>query len=109
MIWKLFVIVFLLGQCIEIQAIIGGQVAEAPIPWQVLILIYNKQFCGGTILDSKTILTAAHCFEDSSPEKTFVLKRFYVSLVVGSTSKRIWHKVMIEKVLTNPWQDYGHD
>ena len=62
--WKLILIVFLLGQIIEIQAVIGGQVAKAPIPWQVSIedRTYG-QFCGGTILDSKTILSAAHCFD----------------------------------------------
>merc|ERR1712157_81910 len=25
----------------------------------------GKQFCGGTIIDAKTIVTAAHCFHDS--------------------------------------------
>jgi len=38
--------------------IVGGQDAQSPIPWQVIIADYG---CGGTILDSKTILTAAHC------------------------------------------------
>ena len=42
-----------------------GDNALSPIPWQVSMR-YEKwknyqHFCGGTILDSKTILTAAHC------------------------------------------------
>ena len=38
--------------------IVGGQDAPSPIPWQI-----TKQYgCGGTILDSTTILSAAHCF-----------------------------------------------
>ena len=38
--------------------IIGGDKAPHPIPWQV----YGKDpGCGGTILDSTTILSAAHC------------------------------------------------
>ena len=37
--------------------IVGGQGAPSPIPWQV-----SKEYgCGGTILDSNTILSAAHC------------------------------------------------
>ena len=37
--------------------IVGGQDAPSPIPWQI-----TKQYgCGGTILDSTTILSAAHC------------------------------------------------
>ena len=41
--------------------IVGGEAAPSMIPWQVAILSGNSQFCGGTILDSCTILTAAHC------------------------------------------------
>ena len=45
-----------------------GENAQSPIPWQVSLRYenyhnYNSHFCGGTILDSTTILTAAHCNE----------------------------------------------
>jgi hypothetical protein len=37
--------------------IVGGQEAPSSIPWQV-----SKQYgCSGTILDSTTVLSAAHC------------------------------------------------
>ena len=39
--------------------IIGGSIAESPIPWQVRL--YGAYICGGTILDEYTILTATHC------------------------------------------------
>ena len=59
--------------------IVGGQFAPANIPWQAQVHIgtssyMGKQFqdvmgklhsghyCGATILDAKTILSAAHCF-----------------------------------------------
>ena len=44
--------------------IIGGSVAPSPsmIPWQVAVLDNDLiQFCGGTILDAFTILSAASC------------------------------------------------
>ena len=41
--------------------IVGGLIATSPIPWQVQMLNNNKIFCGGTILDEYTILSAAHC------------------------------------------------
>ena len=40
--------------------IVGGQRAPSMIPWQVAIVGIG---CGGTILDSCTILSAAHCFD----------------------------------------------
>ena len=41
--------------------IVGGEAAPTMIPWQVALLSGSFQFCGGTVLDSCTILTAAHC------------------------------------------------
>ena len=38
--------------------IVGGESAPSMIPWQVWI---PEALCGGTILDSCTILSAAHC------------------------------------------------
>jgi len=45
--------------------IVGGEAAPSPIPWQVSVRQGQSgwgHFCGGTILDAKTVMCAAHCF-----------------------------------------------
>ena len=47
--------------------IVGGNKAPSPIPWQVHVHIKssdkeNPHGCGGTIIDEKTIISAAHCY-----------------------------------------------
>merc|ERR1712223_2533 len=46
--------------------IINGFKAPSPIPWQAHLREVDgsgySYFCGGTILDSTTVLTAAHCY-----------------------------------------------
>ena len=48
--------------------IVGGTVANAgDAPWQVALTsragtdVYSAQFCGGTLINSDWVLTAAHC------------------------------------------------
>ena len=49
---------------IDVEEIVGGQDAPSPIPWQVSIgKLGFGHWCGGTILDEKTVLSAAHCFD----------------------------------------------
>ena len=47
------------------QRIVGGEKVPSMIPWQVSLMFeyFGKKYhyCGGIILDEKTILTAAHC------------------------------------------------
>ena len=45
----------------ENNRIVGGEPAPSMIPWQVAILSGTFQFCGGTVLDACTVLSAAHC------------------------------------------------
>ncbi|XP_004688887.2 PREDICTED: transmembrane protease serine 4 [Condylura cristata] len=51
------------GESLKAPRVVGGEKASVDSwPWQVSIQ-YNKQhICGGSILDSHWILTAAHCF-----------------------------------------------
>ena len=47
----------------EPAEIVGGQIAPSPIAWQVSVQLEGTHICGGTILDTYTILSAAHCFD----------------------------------------------
>ncbi len=47
--------------------IVGGEAAPSPIPWQVSVRQGTSgggHFCGGTILDATTVMSAAHCFSN---------------------------------------------
>lgn len=52
------------------ERIVGGRnVTIEQFPWQVSLFneTSGRHFCGGTILDRYTILTAAHCIRDGRP------------------------------------------
>lgn len=54
----------------ELRIVGGSSTAITQTPWQVALLwagvsnTYTAQFCGGTIRDATTIITAAHCVDD---------------------------------------------
>ncbi|XP_065568687.1 trypsin-1-like isoform X1 [Artemia franciscana] len=58
--------------------IVGGYpVDKGEVPWQVSLrrkgFFGDSHFCGGTILNDDTILTAAHCTDGQTPSKITVM------------------------------------
>lgn len=50
------------GQYGRKMRIVGGEEAEAhEFPWIVYLSYRGKFYCGGTLITSRHILTAAHC------------------------------------------------
>ena len=55
------------------SAVVDGQpTAIAQAPWQVSLQDGSGHFCGGTVIDVSTIVTAAHCVEGSTAADLFV-------------------------------------
>ncbi|XP_033033067.1 coagulation factor VII isoform X1 [Trachypithecus francoisi] len=44
--------------------IVGGRVCpKGECPWQVLLLVNGAQLCGGTLINTLWVVSAAHCFD----------------------------------------------
>merc|ERR1712062_806546 len=81
--------------------IVGGQAASSPIPWQVSLRQCNSggcHYCGGTVLDSKTILTAAHCQVSTS---------HYI--MVGAVNRNDGQNVAVANVINSNWNQQTMD
>lgn len=49
--------------------IVGGSTADiSQYPWQAAVLIDGEQVCGGSLLTSRIVITAAHCVFDTDPD-----------------------------------------
>ena len=60
--------------------IVGGETAApGELPWQVMVLPGNS-LCGGTLIDTEWVLTAAHCMYD---ENNQLLSASAVTVVAG--------------------------
>merc|ERR1712086_774583 len=97
--------------------IVGGTNAAGVVPWQVSIrdnesgaddngkpYEKNLHFCGGTILDAKTILSAAHCFPNGQKEDLTFRQIMAGSVNVQDTKTS--QRIAIEKLIWNtklPW------
>ena len=95
------------GQCADIpqfmkesDRIVGGQAAPASIPWQVSM----DGGCGGTILDSCTVISAAHCLYEYGAHISVGHE-----MRMGSTSKSSGGQVRrVAEIILNQEFLYGH-
>ena len=79
--------------------IVNGKTAPSPIPWQVHLRQGSPTgafgyFCGGTIIDAKTILTAAHCYHGKNLKGT----DFFVTAGVVHVQDGAGQSAFVEKI-----------
>ena len=81
----------------EENKIIGGQTAEAIIPWQVSVRLNGEtgahHYCGGVVLDEKTVLSAKHCFVGRAPAD------FHVMAGILNKKNDWTNSIGVEKIL----------
>ena len=85
--------------------IVGGSKAPSPIPWQVHVHINRTDkggitTCGGTIIDNKTIISAAHCY--------FPLSRTTIQFIEAGITKdfsKNGQNIKVKDVIIHPSYD----
>lgn len=90
--------------------IIGGATATiSQAPWQVALLDDTKpndfqaQFCGGSILNTRWVVTAAHCVEGAEAENLDVLVGEASLSTLGKSPER----VSVANIIIHPEYDSG--
>lgn len=79
----------------KIEVIGGRSVGATESPWQIALVSsgainhVDGVFCGGTLIDSHWVLTAAHCLYDSKTCVKLSLQGFYVAYGSTDLGKRV--------------------
>ena len=87
-----------------------GPKVQKPIPWQVYLKCcedhkcFKGSGCGGSILDSKTILTAAHCVLDK-----YMNIFSFCFIRAGSTHKFEGKKRFVENIIVHKQLEFNQD
>jgi len=56
------------------RVIAGQTAARGSWPWQVLVLMNGRAGCGGTLVSSRWVVTAAHCVAGSRDPRTYTVR-----------------------------------
>lgn len=78
--------------------IIGGfETSIITFPWQVsLIRANDEHFCGGSIIDRRRIVTAAHCVDDDNDTNNYLVRVGSTNRTSGGYIKRV-NKIIVHE------------
>lgn len=54
----------------SVQIVGGSAATTGQFPYQVALLLNNGPYCGGTIINANTVITAAHCLDYPASQYT---------------------------------------
>ncbi|XP_077773298.1 prostasin-like isoform X1 [Podarcis muralis] len=73
------------GQSVISPRIVGGNPApEGAWPWQVSFMENNKPICGGSLINEKWVVSAAHCFTKGYEQYDVLLGAYQLSIPPSS-------------------------
>lgn len=82
--------------------IVGGTDAgRGAWPWQVSLQIREYHICGGSIISSRWILSAAHCFQSYNRARQWRVQYGDISL----TAMRARPGASVERIISHPYYD----
>ncbi len=97
------------AQDFEAQVVGGEPVPDGKYPFMAALLntsFGNKpshqQFCGGTLIDEDSVLTAAHCVENNSPVSPHLLRVTVGRTVLDSDQGQVFE---VSRVFLHPNYD----
>ncbi|XP_036594144.1 serine protease 30-like [Trichosurus vulpecula] len=87
--------------------IIGGQDAqEGQWPWQVSLRIAGTHICGGSLINSSWVLTAAHCFDNSQNPAYYGVQLGELTLSTDSAGSSL---ASVTRIIIHPSYKKGSD
>ncbi len=95
--------------------IVGGKTAEVGAwPWMVAVLkaneegLYDAQFCGGALIASTWVLTAAHCVYDDNAN-LLEAGDIDVALGVHNLQYDTGDRIGVKRIIVHPGYDYENN
>lgn len=88
--------------------IMGGEAAESKTwPWQVAFRLKHggKQFCGGTIVSSKFVLSAAHCFTSVTQRDIFVSAGHINKMLKRASKEEGFQHHLVDRIISHESYD----
>lgn len=101
----IIILIYSLNTFAQEQRIFGGIPIEiSEVPWQVSVERHTdveKHWCGGTIINSEWVLSAAHCYKN--PDGTNVTGNWMIHAgATDQTQNNIGQRISVDQIILHP-------